>query len=247
MSLDGSEKMPLVREESSLQNKVVLLTGASKGLGLALSEALAAEGATLVLLSRSIAENTQNDYVLTLKVDVSDPGQVEQAVKTALSRFGKIDVLINNAALCGPFQLFQEHTVEDISYQIDVNLKGPMYLMQAVLPAMINQGGGDILNINSVAGKQIYPYCSVYSATKFALDAVTRTIAEEQRANHIRVMSVYPGRIDTPIWEGIEPNTPQDPSKMLSVTDVVKAILVMLKQPRDVEIRELVIAPTHCD
>jgi len=242
-----SDNAPLVREENSLKNKVILLTGASKGLGYALSEAFAEEGARLVLLSRSIEKEAQKDDVLALCVDVSDPSQVCQVVNMAISRFGKIDVLINNAALCGPFQLFQEHTVEAISHQIDVNLKGPMYFMQAVLPVMINQGGGDILNINSVAGKQIYPYCSVYSATKFALDAVTRTIAEEQRPNNIRVMSIYPGRIDTPMWGEIEPNTLQDPLKMLSVIEVCKAILVMLKQPREVEIRELVIAPTHCD
>jgi NADP-dependent 3-hydroxy acid dehydrogenase YdfG len=238
---------PLKREPESLRDKVVFLTGASKGLGLALSEALCAEGARVMRVSRSLPDAILSPTEQTAALDVSDAAAVKRAVEKTLETWGRIDIVINNAAICGPFQLFQEHSPEAISEHIDINLKGPMYVMQAVLPSMVTQGGGDIITINSVAGKQIYAYCSVYGATKFGLDAVCRTIAEEQRSNNIRVMNFYPGRIDTPIWDSIEPNTPQNPHEMLSVYEVTEAILFALKQPRAIEIREMTLAPTHCD
>lgn len=253
-----TQNSPLQRSATSLENKVVLISGASQGLGLALAEQMASAGSRLALLSRReealqavqdslIQSGVSSDRIAYYPVDVSEAGVVQDTITSVIKHLGQIDILINNAALCGPFQLFQEHRVEDISYQIDVNLKGPMYLIHAVLPHMIAQGQGDIININSIAGKQIYPYCSVYGATKFALDALTRCVSEEQRANNIRVVGIYPGRIDTPIWNGIEPHTPQDPEKMLSVTDVANAVLYALQQPREVEIRELLLAPSSCD
>lgn len=245
--------------QESLKNKVVLLTGASKGLGKMLAQQLAQEGAKLMLCSRRLdvletikteinqSYSLADDIIACSQCDVTNPSLVLNTVKDTIDVFGRIDILINNAAIATKFQLFQEHTVAEISDVIDTNLKGPMYFIQAVLPHMVNQGVGDILNINSVAGKRNYAYCSVYGATKFGLDSLTQIVAEEQRPNNIRVMGVYPGRIDTPIWDSLEPGVAQDPTQMLKTQDAAEAILFALKQPRHVEIRELMILPSHCD
>ena len=242
---------------SILNNKVVLLTGATKGLGLAIAQTLLQAGCHLMLCSRTasdlskVAESLQTAYpqqtIKALATDVSDASAVKGLVQEALTQWGRIDILINNAAIASAFALFQEDTPEQISAQIDINLKGPLYLIHQVLPHMVNQGQGDIININSIAGKTVYPYCSVYLATKFALDGFSKSLAEEQRPNDIRISSIYPGRIDTPMWDSLEPGVQQNPQQMLTPQDVANAVKYALEQPRHLEVRDITLLPAHCD
>jgi NADP-dependent 3-hydroxy acid dehydrogenase YdfG len=224
-----------------LQGKVALITGASQGIGQAVARHLAGMGLHLVLSARSeqklgqLSEEIQAGFpqsrVLIVPCDVKDAAQVRQLVSQALSEFSRIDVLINNAGVAPKVGLLQELSIEDIDRTIDTNLKGAIYCMHTVIPAMVHQHGGTIININSVAGKTAYPFWSVYDATKFGLHAVTEAVAEEQRSNNIKIIGIYPGAVATPIWEGLDPE------------DVAEAIGYILSQPEKVHVREITLTP----
>jgi len=133
--------------------------------------------------------------------------------------------------VAGKIALLQEISVEEIDRVIDTNLKGAMYWMRAVLPAMVHQHSGAIVNVNSVAGKTAYPYWSVYDASKFGLDAVTTAVREEQRSNNIKLISIHPGAVDTPIWNTINLDHEPNHDGMLDANTVAEAILYALTQP----------------
>jgi NADP-dependent 3-hydroxy acid dehydrogenase YdfG len=162
-----------------------------------------------------------------------------------------MDILINNAGIGGKMTLLHEIPSQEIDDLIDTNLKAPFYLMHAALPVMINaldkhpDSLKTIININSVAGKTAYPYWSLYDASKFGLRAITEAVAEEQRENGIRVCGIYPGAVDTPIWDKIDMGQTPDTHHMLNPQDIVDAVLFMLLQPTYAFCSELVIKPTR--
>jgi NADP-dependent 3-hydroxy acid dehydrogenase YdfG len=237
----------------SLQNQVALITGASKGIGTAIAKRLAQEGIHLVLSARSQAplEALANEIkaahphvqVLVVPTDVSNPESVKALVEKSLQTFQKIDILINNAGIAGKIALLQEVSIDEINKTIDTNLKGPIYLMKYVLPGMIAQQHGTIININSVAGKTAFPYWSIYDASKFGLHAITASVAEEQASNHIKVVGIYPGAVDTPIWDTIELNHPTNRDGMLDAETVADTVFYVLNQPQKVFIPEIILKP----
>jgi NADP-dependent 3-hydroxy acid dehydrogenase YdfG len=234
--------------QNDLRGHVALITGASRGIGEAIARKLAAAGMHLVLTARSeeplqaLADELTETYS-GVCVMVRNPAEAQAIVDETLMMFGRIDALINNAGVAGKIALLHEIPVEEIDRTIDTNLKAPAYWMKFVLPSMIQHQHGTIININSVAGKTAFPYWSIYDASKFGLHALTTAVGEEQRSNHIRVAGIYPGAVDTPIWNTIELNHEPKRDGMLNPEDVANAVLYLLAQPQGVYIPEITLAP----
>ncbi|MDX2084123.1 MAG: SDR family oxidoreductase [Candidatus Melainabacteria bacterium] len=237
---------------------IALVTGASQGIGQAIVFQLAAMGYSLVLAARSeeklkkLADTLCQQYpalpVVVAPTDVQEPEALRALVNTTLERFGQIDVLINNAGVAGKIGLIQETSLADIQKTVAVNLTAPLMLMTLVLPAMVARQRGTIVNINSIAGKEAFPYWSVYDATKFGLRAATQAVSEEQRVNGIRVVGIYPGATDTAIWDSLDRATlGSEPKRdgMLRPETVAEAVAFVLRQPAGVLVSDITLSPTQ--
>jgi 3-hydroxy acid dehydrogenase / malonic semialdehyde reductase len=236
-----------------LKGQVAIISGASQGIGESIAHHLAKLGIHLVLCARNtqklaelaatIQSEAPNVQMHMIHCDVQYAQQVKNVVDETVQRFGRIDILINNAGVAATVGLLQEISIEEIDRTIDTNLKGAIYFMHAVIPVMVHQHRGTIININSIAGKTAYPYWSVYDASKFGLHAITEAVAEEQRTNNIKVVGIYPGAVDTAIWQHthIEPAPRQE--GMLNPETIAEAVVYILQQPQKVFIKDLTIAP----
>jgi short-subunit dehydrogenase len=189
------------------QNKVVVVTGASMGIGEAVARVFVAEGAHVVMSSRDITrvEEARNrigtpDRTLAVACDVRDRRQVEALVQTTKESLGKIDVWINNAGY-GLQDSVASVSIEECKRMFDTNLFGTIECMQVVIPVMKSQSGGAIINISSVAGHVALPYMGAYAATKHALNAISQSARLELESSGIDVISVCPGRIETNFGE----------------------------------------------
>lgn len=232
---------------------VALVTGASRGIGAAVARMLGKKGYNLILTARTIdaletlAEEIRGQspqvQVLVKPADVTDTPALERLVEESVAAMGRIDVLINNAGIAYKIGLLQEMSMEDIDRTLDVNLKAPIHLMKYVLPHMVGQQSGTIININSVAGKTAYPYWAVYDASKFGLHAMTQAVGEEQRSNNIRVVGIYPGAVATDIWDTVDLESAPNRGNMLQPTDVAQTISYILDQPMSVYIPEVMVTP----
>ena len=242
-----------------LAGRTALVTGASSGIGSETARALAAEGAAVACLARrterleSVVQGIRNDggRALALSADVTDRAAVAAAVDTVLDTFGSVDVLVNNAGVM-LLSLLDEGRVDDWDRMIDVNIKGLLYGVHAVLPAMKRQGGGHIVNVGSVAGRRPLPSSSVYSATKFAVRCISAGIHLELSASHgIRVTDVQPGVVDTELADHI-PNdeirtgfkTRWSEKRMLESEDIAAAIVFAVTAPAHVNVNEILVRPT---
>ena len=245
--------MSITQQARPLHEQVAIITGASQGIGHAVAFRLAQMGIHLMLCARntqklqSLCAEIKTKHpdlrCLTHPCDVQDPAQVQTVMDETIDTFGRLDILINNAGIAPRAGLFQEASLEEINRTIDTNLKGSMYFMRLAIPQMVQQHHGTIININSIAGKTAYPFWGVYDSSKFALHALTQAVAEEQRSNNIRVVGVYPGAVDTPIWQDVQLEKGPDPEGMLDAENVADAIAYILNQPQKVFIKELVIEP----
>ena len=190
----------------SLQNTVVCITGASRGLGASLARAFDARGARLVLAARTdrqLAEVAAGcREAATFACDVRDPDQTSALVAFAVERFGRLDVMVNNAGLAvyGPVL---DSTPADVDAMIDTNVKGVIYGSQAALRVMKEQQSGLIVNVSSIAGKLHLPNEAVYNASKWAVNGFTGTLRLEANGHGVKVTCACPGGIDTPFWEGM--------------------------------------------
>jgi NAD(P)-dependent dehydrogenase (short-subunit alcohol dehydrogenase family) len=191
------------RRRYSFENKVVVITGGSRGLGLVLARELASRGASLGLIARDAIELARarrtidsDSLVQLLPADVTDPAQVEQAFSTMVRRFGRIDVIINNAGqiLSAPFD---DTTREDFKAMLDVHFWGTLNVTRAALPHLARHGEGRIINICSIGGRVPVPHLSAYCASKFAQAGLSGVMAQELRARGIRVTTALPGLMRT--------------------------------------------------
>ena len=201
----------------SLEGKVCLVTGASRGLGRAVALEFAHQGASLVINSRSssakdLAETEQRLKVLAAPVlsviaDVSQRADVERLAGEALMRFGRVDVLVNNASALGPTPMpyLVDYPIEDFNAVLQTNLAGPFMLTRALVGQMLERGRGSIINVTSDAGVVGYPTWGAYGVSKAALDQLTRTWAAELEGSGVRVNSVDPGDLDTAMKRASEP------------------------------------------
>jgi short-subunit dehydrogenase len=237
-----------------LSGQVVLLTGASRGIGEALAHQLAAAGATLMLSARN--QQALETLATALKIqhpacqvkvhpcDVQDTQACITLVESTIKQFGQIDVLINNAGIGGKVGLLSEMPLAQLEAMLDTNLKAPLVLAHAVLVGMAARQSGVIVNINSVAGKTAFPFWAVYDATKAGLKAATEALAEEQRSNGIKVLGIYPGAVDTTIWDSLDLQDNPNREGMLNPEDVAKAVLYALNQPAGVFVSDITLQPT---
>lgn len=190
-----------------LQDKVVMITGASRGLGKALALAFAEAKSVLVLCSRGTEELTQTAKevekrgarCLSIAADVSDPRDAERLVATAETTFGRIDVLINNAAVLGPSPMpyLLDYPEEDFMEVMRVNTWGPFLVTRRAIPGMLARQRGSIINVTSEAGRVGYAGWGAYGVSKFALEGLTQTWAQELEGTGVRVNMVDPGEMDT--------------------------------------------------
>ena len=195
----------------SLENQVAVITGGGRGIGLACARALAADGASVVIATPEDDEreaaveefSTANTPVLGLDTDVSDEEQVRHMAAATLERFGRIDILVNNAGIIGPTLPLHEIERADWDAVMAVNLTGVYLCARAVVPQMLSQGSGRIINISSVAGKIGFALRSPYAVSKWGVIGLTMTLAKELGSSGILVNAVCPGPIDGPRMDQI--------------------------------------------
>ncbi|MBO0685156.1 MAG: SDR family oxidoreductase [Candidatus Dormibacteraeota bacterium] len=224
---------------NELESRVVLITGASRGLGRELALALAGRGARLALCARgrrdleATAAEARRDGadVLTIRADVSSESDRERLVSLTMDRFGRIDVLVNNASSLGPtpLPLLADTEPAALAEVVATNLEAPFRLTQEVLGPMLLRGSGLVLNISSDAAASGYPGWGAYSAAKAGLDALTRVWAAELEGTGVRVISVDPGDMDTDMHRAAVPDA--DPAELRSPTDVAAALLGLIEEP----------------
>jgi NADP-dependent 3-hydroxy acid dehydrogenase YdfG len=238
----------------SLAGKTVLLTGGGSGIGAAVAGKLVTAGANVIITGRTEAKLKEvctahgNGARLRYHVcDGADPVQVAACVKWTLEQFGgKLDLLINNAGVNLKDRSARKLTPETWRYTIQANLDSAFFFIHAVLPAMTTQGGGLIININSIAGKRATKLSgAAYCASKFAMAALSDSVRVEEREHGIRTTSIFPGEVDTPILEHRpEPVPPERRKVILQPEDVAEAVLFVASLPERVSIPELIITPS---
>ena len=250
---------------SLLSDKVVIITGASSGIGEAAAIALARRNARVVLAARrhdrleALAKRLvrEGGRAVWVACDVRRRADVQAVVDTAVRDFGSVDILINNAGVM-PLAPLAKARFDDWDRTIDVNLKGALYAIGCVLPVLLRQGSGHVINVGSVAGRRVFPGAAVYCATKFALHAISEALRGElaERAaddgNTIRVTIIAPGVVRTEL-----PDTIVDPDARraaeayyqsirdpLQSTDIAEAIVYALEAPPHVNVNEILLRPT---
>ena len=241
---------------NNIEGKVVVITGASSGLGESTARHLSELGATVVLgarrvdridaLARELTANGQP--ALAVQTDVTDRTQVQRLVDAAIAKFGRIDVMINNAGLM-PHSPLERLKVDDWDRMIDVNLKGVLYGIAAALPAMQAQKSGHIINVSSVAGHKVRPGGAVYSATKHAVRALSEGLRQEVKPYNIRTTVISPGAVDTELPNSItEPDVAANMRKIYEVAvpadAFARAVAYAMSQPDDIDINEILFRPT---
>ncbi len=243
----------------NIEGKVVVITGASSGLGESTARHLAQRGGgggSVVLGARRLdridalaAELTASGHpALAVQTDVTDRAQVQRLVDAAIARFGRIDVMINNAGLM-PHSPLERLKVDDWDRMIDVNLKGVLYGIAAALPPMQAQKSGHIINVSSVAGHKVRPGGAVYSATKHAVRALSEGLRQEVKPYNIRTTVISPGAVDTELPNSItEPDVAANMRKVYEVAvpadAFARAVAYAMSQPDDIDINEILFRPT---
>jgi len=197
--------------QQTLKDRIAIVTGASRGLGEGITKAFAAEGARVAMFSRDLPRLQKHvadlkalgQEAVAFKVDVADVAQVNQAVKQVVSRFGRVDILVNNAAIA-PSMPFVEMSDDVRDNVVEVNIKGVWNCTKAVLPLMIEQRYGKVINVSSVTGPMVSGRgMTAYAASKGAVSAFTRTLALEVAEYGINVNAICPGSFDTPMFRGV--------------------------------------------
>ena len=233
---------------SPLSGKVALITGASRGIGLAIAHALAAEGCHLIVAGRSTSAikkagrelSRRRIRVLTQACDVRDLQSVKVLAAGAKKQFRHVDILINNAGITQPSVFVEKLDYETWKDVIDTNLNGMFLVTHEILPLMCR--GGTIVNNLSLAATRVFPGLSAYDASKFGALGFTDTLREELRPKGIRVIALIPGATDTDIWNTLWPDAPRQ--KMMSPETVARAVVSVLSLPENSTVEEVKLQPT---
>jgi 3-hydroxy acid dehydrogenase/malonic semialdehyde reductase len=240
-------------------HKIALITGASSGIGEATASLLAHNGYDLILTARrndrlkkvaSEIRTKTGRRILDFVFDVRNQVEVQKNISSLKDGWENIDVLVNNAGLAAGLNTIQDGLVDDWEPMIDTNIKGLLYMSKAVIPLMVKRNSGHIVNIGSIAGKEVYPNGNVYCGTKYAVDAITKGLRIELLPQHIRVTSICPGAVETEfstvrfhgdtdraknVYKGFTP---------LNATDIADAILWVVTRPAHVNINDMLVMPT---
>jgi len=242
---------------NGIQDKVVVITGASSGLGEATARLLSGQGASVVLGARrtdriqSLAREltAAGGRAIAMTADVTHREQVRELVDWAVRTYGRIDVMINNAGLM-PQALLERLQIDQWDGMIDVNIKGVLYGIAAALPQMKQQKSGHFINVSSVAGHRVGPGFAVYAATKFAVRALSEGLRQEVKPYNIRTTVISPGAVATEL-----PNSVTDPdaaervrkfyaNAAIPADSFARVVSFAISQPEDVDINEVVFRPT---
>ena len=233
---------------SPLSDKVALITGASRGIGLAIARSLAERGCHLIVAGRSASALKEAGRelarrrirVVTQACDVRDPESVKALAAATKKQFRRVDILINNAGMTQP-SLFVEKLDYDIWRDvIDTNLNGMFLVTREILPLM--RRGGTIVNNLSLAATRVFAGLSAYDASKYGALGFTDTLREELRPKGIRVIALIPGATDTEIWDTLWPDAPR--KKMMSPETVASAVVCALSLPENSTVEEIKLQPT---
>ncbi len=242
-----------------LDGKVAVITGASSGIGEATAEALAAEGATVVVaarreerltdLAKRIEEN--GGRVLAAACDVADEGQAHGLIRKAEEEFGRVDILVNNAGVM-LLSTVGKGLSEEWRRMFDVNVLGLLYTTDAAIETMKKQGGGHLVNVSSVAGRKVTRDSSgVYAGSKFAVGAISEGLRQELLEDNIRVTIVEPGAVATELTDHITDEDARNSLggllnlEILQAEDIAGAIVYAVTQPERVSVNEILIRPTQ--
>ncbi|MBN2668943.1 MAG: SDR family NAD(P)-dependent oxidoreductase [Bacteroidales bacterium] len=240
-------------------NKIALITGATAGIGEAVAYKLAELNYNLILTGRrndrltNLSTSLKSKYeidILTLNFDI----RIREAVKTQIEALPEawknIDVLVNNAGLAAGLSTIQEGNIDDWEQMIDTNIKGLLYITRAVSPVMVHRKQGHIINIGSIAGKEVYPNGGVYCSTKFAVDALSKGMRIDMVQSGVKVTAIHPGMVETEfsmvrfkgdqakadaVYQGLTP---------LYANDIAEAVVFAITRPSHVNINDMVIMPT---
>ncbi len=237
-----------------IRDKVVVITGASSGLGEATARHLAQRGAKLVLGARrldrlrALARDLSLGESAAVQTDVTRQEQVKALVDHAVRTHGRIDVILNNAGLM-PHSPLERGKVQDWDRMIDVNLRGVLYGIAAALPYMKAQRGGHIINVSSVAGHKVRPGSAVYAATKTAVRVISEGLRQEVKPYNIRTTIISPGAVATELPDSItEPDIAQNVRKFYEIAipadSFARMVAFAMSQPEDVDVNEILFRPT---
>jgi len=228
-----------------LTGRIALVTGASRGIGGAVSDELRAAGAHVVRLARSLSDGSserQTDF----RCDVSDAGQVDRVVAKVLKELRAPDIVVNNAGIFF-IKSLEETTVQDFAQAIAVNLMGPFLVARALLPHLVKRGSGHLVTIGSIADHVGFTGSTAYGATKFGVRGMHESIVAELAKTGVRTTLISPGPVDTDIWDPIDPDSKAGFTKrkdMLRAEDVAEAVVFAVTRPARTAITEIRLLPT---
>jgi NADP-dependent 3-hydroxy acid dehydrogenase YdfG len=226
----------------SLEGKAAFVTGASRGIGAAVSRSLSAAGVSVGLASRSGADLGLPNC-LGVRCDVADAAQVDAAVAATVERFGRLDILVANAGV-GAYGPFLELSARHLDEMIDVNLKGTIYAVRAALPHLLESDAADVVTLASEAGRRGLPYEAVYCASKFGQVGFTRALDHELREQGVRCTNVCPGGVATDFaLDDGRGRTPDVLPGMMTAEDVAEVVMFVLTRPRSHRILETALRP----
>lgn len=244
----------------SFSDKIVLITGASAGIGHACAETFADAGARLLLIARrkdrlqELAAHLKEKHGAAsyiIELDVRDRKAVQQVFNKLPDVWQNIEVLVNNAGLSRGLDKLHEASIDDWEEMIDTNVKGLLYVTRAVLPGMVGRKSGTVVNIGSIAGHEVYPKGNVYAATKFFVDAITRGTRMDLVDTPIRICTVDPGLVETEFssvrYRGDEERAKKayQGLRTLKPEDIADAVLYCATRPPHVQVAEMIILPTN--
>ena len=247
----------------TIENKVVVIAGASSGIGAATAKLLASKGAKLVLGARreerlaEMASEIGGDNVIYQATDVTDKDQVKALIDLAVEKFGRLDVLYNNAGIM-PREKLADAKFENWEKEININIMGVLHGIAAALPIMQEQNDGLIITSDSVAGHVVYPESAVYNGTKYAVRAIMEGLRQEERLHGIRSTIVSPGSVGTELMSTLDnpemqaamdemfKHVSQEEMRMnvLDPEDIANAVAYVVDQPKHVSITDMIIRPT---
>lgn len=241
-----------------LEGKVVLVTGASSGIGEAIARHVADEGANVVLAARREEKLTDlaqslndqsNGKALVVKTDVTKKEDMENLVQQAKDTYGKVDMIINNAGVM-LLSFMKNDEVDQWTQMVDVNINGVLHGVHAVLPDMLKQESGHIVNVSSVGGHEVFPSSSVYSATKYAVRALSMGLEKELSKTGVRVTNISPGAVESELTNHITDDEVLEmfkdrasSMKKLQAEDIARSVVYAVTQPDYVNVNEVVVRP----
>lgn len=238
-------------------DKIALITGATSGIGKATAYELAKIGFKLIICGRrkTILENIEKDLnkitsAVSLCFDVSDNSEVNLAINSLPKDWANIDVLINNAGNAHGMDLFQESNIDDWDKMIDINVKGLLYVTKSIISNMIKNSNGHVINIGSLAGREVYTKGNVYSASKFAVKAISQSLRLDLNKYNIKVSEINPGLVETSFsdirFKGDlkKANSVYKGYKALQAEDIAEIISFVITRPSHVNIADLLVLPS---